>query len=211
MISISDLKTIWDFIRDSVGWLSGNGIVAEFMEPDWFSFGGGSYRIFTPQAVDLWLKVYFRNTSKVPMILQSVKGEFLDSELPWQGGYYDVQPRLHGEGYVMDLPKTVQPEDSLLLYFRFHFSVNHWTPTKFIKEIKKLPTNFVLKISYSTKEKGKTKTKVLNGKMNLRVEYAKIYHGFLNSYYSGQIVNTEDQNYQLCQRLLKETEHILYE
>ena len=184
MISLFDIKTIYEFFKEAFGFIQRKGIVAEWMEPDWFNLDVGSYSYFTPQNMKLWLQVYFRNTTTKPQIIQSARIEIINTDLTlWRVVSHAPQPKLGLEdvGYQVHFPRTMKGEDYLPVFFQLSLYINHQKTEQFIEELKKLPNTISLRIVYQTKEGSKTKEKILERELNLRDEYKKIYKQFLES------------------------------
>ncbi len=158
------------------------GIVAEWMEPEWFKFGGCSYSNLIPNQVELWLQVYFRNTTDDPHILQSAKADFTRNGRFWGGSYLGIQPTFNGNvaQSMPLLPQTIQGKDAIPFYFHFNFSIGAPTPEDFIAQLNASP-DLLFKISYHVKEGAKTVEKYIEKSLSFRDEYKKIYKAFLGS------------------------------
>lgn len=155
-----------------------NGIIAEWMEPDWFKFAGGSYSNLIPVAIEIWLQVYFRNTTNEPHTLQSASVSFSRQGRFWGGYFGGIQPSINGHINGQMLPKAIPAKDSIPLFFQYVFSIAAVSPDDFIAQIKEAP-ELVFKINYLTKEGPNTPEKSIERSLNFKEEYPKIYRSFL--------------------------------
>jgi hypothetical protein len=154
------------------------GIVAEWMEPDWFRFGPCSYSNLIPTSVELWLQVYFRNTTDDPHILQFAKADFERDGRFWGGQFMGVQPEFGGTRTGSFFPRTIPPKDSIPFYFHFIFSIGAPSPQDFIAQLNVSP-DLSFKVSYRVKEGAKTQEKTIQRNFVFREEFKKIYKAFL--------------------------------
>lgn len=177
---------MWEFIADKILDLVAfilkrsrqKGIIAEWMEPEWFKFAGGSYSNLIPREIEIWLQVYFRNTTEDPHILQSVKGEFTRETKFWSGYFSGVQPDFNTAASIK-FPKTILPKDSLPAYLRFVFPVAAQSPDDFIAQVKASP-DLLFKIIYHTKEGAKTQEKFIERSLKFKDLYKGVYVSFLS-------------------------------
>jgi hypothetical protein len=157
---------------------AGDGIIAEWREPDWFKFAGGSYSNNIPNTIEVWLQVYFRNTGNDPFTLQSARVDFSREGRFWQG--YSAGPELTFGGNITTslLPKNIAPKDSLILYFPYRFPIAAASAEDFVAQVKIAP-DLIFKIQYQTKEGVDTRDKVIERTLNFKEEYPKVYKMFL--------------------------------
>ena len=175
-ILIKAIEVIYKFFKER------KGIIVEWREPDWFKLSVGLYSYFTPQEINLWLQVYFCNTTTKPQIIQSARAEIINTDLlSWHVNNYAPQPKLELEGVGYHFPITVEREDSLPTFFLLRFNINHQEPEQFIEEFYRIPDPILLRIIYETKEGSKTKEKILERELDLRDEFKKVYKQFLES------------------------------
>ena len=154
------------------------GIIAEWMQPDWFRFSGGAYSYFVPVAIDVWLQVYFRNTENTPLVLQSANVELAREGRFWGGHFYGVYSASNQHNSPVTFPKTIPPGDALPLYFKFTFTTGGSSPEDFISQVKVSP-ELIFTITYQTKEGAETKEKKIQKGLDFKNKYKRTYLSFL--------------------------------
>lgn len=204
-IIIEIFKFIIKIIKDR------KGVILEFQDPEWFEFRGGSYSNFVPSHIQTWVKIYITNTTSENKILESIEYKMslnTTNTLVWKlenGGIYKKLDVYQTVKNFLNLPLSIPPKQSIPAYVLFIFKINHNNPEEFIKELRTLPEEFLIKINYRTKG---YKNKNLERKFNFKDEYKKIYEEFLNSFYQGQIINNNDPNEILRKKLLEKLKNI---
>lgn len=157
------------------------GVIAEWMHPDWFKFGATQYSNLIPSHVNLSLQVYFRNTTDDPCVLQFAKADFERDGRFWGGQFIGAFSDPHQEIPIgSSFPKTIPRKESVPFYFRFVFSIGAPSPEEFIKQLRESP-DLIFKISYRVKEGPDTHDKIIQQNLVFREEFKKIYGSYLGT------------------------------
>lgn len=176
-MSLSDIKIIYELIRDGFSFWKQKGIVAEFVKQDPFSFNFtvDRYSNLIPLDINIWLKVIFRNTTREKQLLKFAKTKVDNKKfIPWNLGACYLS-KSNTKNIPFDLPVAIESKDCISAYLRFNFFVKHNNPILFKEELNKFPEKLIFKVIYYVQKGDTEKERCIEQVVEFKKAYQEIY------------------------------------